>query len=35
MLRIIFGPKREEKTEGCRKSHKEELIILWVLTQEV
>jgi hypothetical protein len=35
VLRIISGSKRGEITEGSRKYHNEELIILWVLTQEV
>jgi hypothetical protein len=25
VLRIIFGPKRDEVTEGCRNLHKEKL----------
>jgi hypothetical protein len=25
VLRRIFGPKRDEETEGCRKLHNEEL----------
>jgi hypothetical protein len=35
MLRIMFEPKRKEMTEGCRKLRNKDLIVLWVLTQEV